>query len=198
VTNPRTGAEMNFNQCCPNEVVKGLQRWWYIDNEKSTNERPPFFQRQDTLMMIANYTIQLIRLISKVKTIAAKIAMNKNADRECRIAASAVGITKMPGIMVEDYIKEMTGCWAWNNDLMLSFMCSVCDPATDSLIDISNNKANFSKKTCSFYIDYCFHSIWVNYKHFRPAFEELSSLSVCDKDGKKKSGAHEYFWGNPK
>ena len=128
---------------------------------------------------------------------AAKIAMNKNADMQCRIAASAVGVTKISGTFVNEYIKETSGCWAWNNDLTLSFMCSVCDPAADSQIDISNNKANFSKKTCSFYIDNCFHSIWMNHKYLRPAFEEMSQLSVCDKDGKKKAGAHEYFWGNP-
>jgi hypothetical protein len=198
VTDYRTGKQMNFNQCCPSEVVKKLNNWWYVANEPSTNERPPFFQRQDTLKMIANYTITLLNLITHIKKMARAITMNSNADNSCRIPANEVMLLKIPGTIVEDYIKETSNCWQWKNDLILSFMCSICDPAADSRIDISTNKAKFSKKTCSFFVDNCFHSIWMNHKYFRPVFEEFSRLSVCGKDGIKKSGAHEYFWGNPK
>lgn len=71
-------------------------------------------------------------------------------------------------------------------------MCGVCDPNSDVSFDIAHNTVALSNKTCRYYIDNCFHAIWINWKNYFPYMREIADFSLCNDKGQKVTSKHLY------
>ena len=176
------GGKLNF--------VKNLRHVNPIAQDPEGNT--PYLLRQKELRSIAEYMVLLMGMEKKIKEHANNVIKSGTADVDCKSFARNVNTRTVPTAQLKKYIDATKKCWAWKNDLILSFMCGICDPNSDTNFDIGHNKITLSNKTCKFYIDNCFHSIWLNFMEFFPYLRELSDLSICNDQGQKIRSKHQY------
>ena len=186
------GKLIHPNKCCGVNQSTALRNWW-SKNKSSSNNETRQKTRQENQQDVIKYTVALLEIKTEVNKYALEIKKNNSADSQCVDASNDILARKITGTNIEMWAKSNKECQTFMNNMRVNLFCAVCDPESDSKINLKTGKCELTKKTCELFTNDCFMAANLNYKFLEPYFKELSNIGICNKEGKyQKDYKHNY------